>query len=167
MLMLNQPAPDFELPDLSGHLHRLSQYRGQIVVVNFWSAECPWSERADQYIIASMHQLRKQIVYLPVASNVNETLDTMWEAASQRALPRVLRDSGAGLAERWGAQITPHAFVLDAEGVLRYQGAVDDVTFRQKTPTRWYVEEAVDALLAGRRPELQETAPYGCTIVRP
>ena len=111
-------------------------------------------------------RLRKQIVYLPVASNVNETLETIWEAASQRALPIVLRDAEAGLADRWGAQTTPHAYVIDAQGLLRYQGAVDNATFRQRTPTRWYVEEAVDALLAGRLPELQAAAPYGCTIVR-
>jgi hypothetical protein len=56
--------------------------------------------------------------------------------------------------------------VIDQAGLLRYQGAVDDVTFRQRTPTRYYLREAVEALLAGRQPQPQETPPYGCTVVR-
>jgi hypothetical protein len=56
--------------------------------------------------------------------------------------------------------------VVDGAGILRYRGAVDDVTFRHRTASRWYVEEAVKALLAGRLPEVQETPPYGCALVR-
>ena len=48
VIQLGQPAPDFELPDLQGQPHRLSELRGRVVVLNFWSAECPWAERADQ-----------------------------------------------------------------------------------------------------------------------
>ena len=70
------------------------------------------------------------------------------------------------MADAWGAQTTPHVFVVDEAGVLRYQGAVDDVTFRQREPKRFYVKEAVDALLAGRLPEIASTPAYGCTIVR-
>ena len=47
-----------------------------------------------------------------------------------------------------------------------YRGAFDDVTFRQRAATRSYLKDAVEALLAGRNPDLAETAPYGCTIVR-
>ncbi|MBK7316728.1 redoxin domain-containing protein [Candidatus Villigracilis affinis] len=49
-MQINQSAPDFELPDLDGNLHRLSHYRGRIVIVNFWSCECPHSERTDKAI---------------------------------------------------------------------------------------------------------------------
>jgi len=55
---------------------------------------------------------------------------------------------------------------VDREGILRYRGAVDDITFRQRKATRFYLEEAVEALLDNRVPELQETPAYGCTIVR-
>jgi hypothetical protein len=50
--------------------------------------------------------------------------------------------------------------------VLRYQGPVDDVAYRQRTPTRFYVEEAVEGLLAGRLPEVQVRPPFGCATVR-
>jgi hypothetical protein len=56
--------------------------------------------------------------------------------------------------------------VLDQSGILCYQGAVDDITFRHPTATRWYVREAVGALLGGRLPPVTESPPYGCTIVR-
>ena len=50
-MQINQPAPDFQLPDLESTLHKLSDYCGQIVIVNFWSAECPHSERADRLLL--------------------------------------------------------------------------------------------------------------------
>jgi hypothetical protein len=56
--------------------------------------------------------------------------------------------------------------VIDATGILRYRGAFDDVTFRQRTPARFYLKEAVEVLLAGKLPDPAETQPYGCTIVR-
>ena len=56
-------------------------------------------------------------------------------------------------------------FVIDPQGILRYQGALNDITFRRKTPTRHYLKDAVNALLRGESPEPAETSPYGCTIV--
>ena len=165
-MQLNEPVPEIELPDLDGQLHRLSQYRGKVVVINFWSAECPWSERTDRTLLATLNQLPGQVALLPIASNENETDEQLGEAARQRGLSLVLRDPGGRTAALYDARTTPHAFVLDATGILRYQGAVDDVTFRQRTPSRWYVEEAVEALLEGRLPVLQDAPPYGCAIVR-
>jgi hypothetical protein len=56
-------------------------------------------------------------------------------------------------------------FVIDEEGLLRYQGAFDDVTFRQPEPTRNYLYSAVEAVLAGERPEPAEAPSYGCTVM--
>lgn len=163
---LNVPAPAIELPDLEGHLQRLSDYRGRIVVVNFWSAECPWSERADQDLMALLLSLGERAALLPVASNPNEPEELLRAVAKQRGLSLVLRDSDGKAADAYEAQTTPHAFVLDQSGILRYQGAVDDVTFRRRTVTRWYVREAVQALLDGQLPPVPEAPPYGCAIVR-
>jgi hypothetical protein len=55
---------------------------------------------------------------------------------------------------------------MDRDGILRYRGAVDDVTFRQRKATRFFLKEAVDALLEGHLPARTETPAYGCTIVR-
>jgi hypothetical protein len=76
-----------------------------------------------------------------------------------------LHDS-QGLVAEHGAQTTPHLFLIDPGGFLRYQGAFDDVTFRQRTPTQAYLYQAVEALLAGRLPDPAETPAYGCAIVR-
>jgi hypothetical protein len=165
-LQMNQPASDFSLPDQAGRIHRLSDYRGKIVVIDFWSAECPWSERADKNLIAISNRIPGQVVILPIASNVNESDEMINEAIRQRGIRFVLRDAACGLANLWQAQTTPHAFVVDQSGILRYCGAVDDVTFRKRTPARFYVEEALEALMNGRLPEVQETPSYGCTIVR-
>jgi peroxiredoxin len=165
-MQLNEPVPEIELPDLDGQLHRLSQYLGKVVVINFWSAECPWSERTDRALLATLNQLAEWVALLPIASNENEPDEQLREAARQRGLRLVLRDSGGRAADLYDARTTPHAFVLDRTGILRYQGAVDDVTFRHRTPSRWYVEEAVEALLEGRLPTVQDAPPYGCAIVR-
>jgi peroxiredoxin len=163
---LNRLAPDFELPDLEGHIHRLSGYRGKIVVVNFWSCECPHVERTDRAMLATLAQLREQATLLSIAPNGNESLEALKAAALTRRLPFVLRDAGHVVADLYEAQTTPHVFVIDREGVLRYRGAVDDVTFRRRQPTRFYLDEALEALLEGRPPARTEVPPYGCTIVR-
>lgn len=165
-MQLNQLAPDIELPDLQGNLHKLSSYRGRIVIVNFWSAECPHSERADRSTMACLVQWGEEVEMLSIASNRNESRQMMEEAVRARRIPILLVDAEHSVADLYEAVTTPHAFVVDREGILRYRGAVDDVTFRQRKATRFYLEEAVEALLEDRLPELQETPAYGCTIVR-
>lgn len=165
-MQLNQPTPDFELPDLQGKFQRLSDFRGVIVIINFWSAECPHSERTDRSMMEHLAQWGGDVVMLSIAANRNESIRMLEEAASTRRLPIVLIDAEHVVADLYGAQTTPHAFVIDREGILRYCGAVDDITFRQRKATRFFLEEAVEALLDGRMPDLAETSAYGCTIVR-
>ena len=165
-LELNQPAPEFTLPDLDGRIHMLSDYRGQIVIVNFWSAECPHSERFDADIMACLPQWGADVVLLSVASNANESDEMLTAGARRRKVPVLLRDADQTVADRYEAQTTPHAFLIDRKGILRYRGAVDDVAFRQRVATRFYLREAVEALLDDRLPEVTEVKPFGCTIVR-
>ena len=165
-LKMNQAVPDFSLPDQTGGVHRLRDYQGKIVIVNFFSAECPWSERADRSLAALSERFPGQMVVLTIASNANESEALINEAIHQRGLSLVLRDADGRLADLWQAQTTPHVFVIDPAGLLRYRGAVDDVTFRKRTPEHFHVEAAVEAILGGRRPKIQETPPCGCTIVR-
>jgi hypothetical protein len=87
-------------------------------------------------------------------------------AAKARNLPVILLDSNHDIADLYEAVTTPHVFVLDREGILRYRGAVDDFTFRHREATRSFLWEAVEALLNGRLPAIHETPAYGCTIVR-
>jgi len=163
---LNHPTPDFELPDLQGSLHKLSDYRGRIVIVNFWSAECPHSERTDRSTMACLAQWGEGVVMLSIAVNRSEPIQMQEEASKTRRLPMVLLDAEQVVADLYEAVATPHVFVIDQDGILRYRGAVDDVRFRQPNATRFYLEAAVEALLDGQNPELQEMPAYGCAIVR-
>ena len=165
-MQLNQPAPEFELPDLQGVPHRLSDERGRIVILNFWSAECPHSERTDRYLVSLLEQWNGEVSMLSIAANRNESAQMVAEAAKTRRIPRVLIDAEHILADLYEALTTPHAFLIDREGLLRYRGAVDNITFRQREATRFFLQEAIEALLHGRLPALSETPAYGCVIVR-
>lgn len=165
---INQLAPDFELPDLHGKLHHLSDYLGKIVILNFWSCECPHSERTDKAIMSMFVQWHEDVAMLSIASNRSENVAALKNVAEARRLPTVLIDANCQVADLFNAQTTPHVFVVDREGILRYRGSVDDVTFRrsQRTPTRFFLDLAVEALLEGQLPKLTESPAYGCTIVR-
>ena len=165
-LQLNFPVPDFELPDLHGRHHRLSEYRGRIVIVNFWSCECPHSERTDKAIMSMFVQWKDNVSMLTIASNRNESAEDVANVSEARRLPTVLLDANCEVADLFEAQTTPHVFVIDREGILRYRGSVDDVTFRQRVPTRFFLDLAVESLLEGHSPTLTESPAYGCAIVR-
>jgi thiol-disulfide isomerase/thioredoxin len=163
---LHQPAPDFELPDVQGRLHRPCDDRGKIVIINFWSAECPHSARTDGLILNLLEEWNGEVKLLSIAANRNESVQMVAEAAKARRISKVLIDAQQVVADKFEAMTTPHVFVLDRAGILRYRGAVDDVTFRHREASQFFLRDAVEALLQGRNPELSETPAYGCTIVR-
>jgi thiol-disulfide isomerase/thioredoxin len=76
-LQLNSPVPDFELPDLNGKTHHLSDHRGRIVIVNFWSCECPHSERTDKAILSMFVQWQDDVSMLTIASNRSESAEAL------------------------------------------------------------------------------------------
>ena len=159
-LTIGQLAPLFTLPDLDNSPISLEQFRGGPVVINFWSAECPWVERADLEIASWQDRL----TVLPIAVNVEEPYEMLAEAAAERGLRYILRDTDRQVAGLYGAEVTPHFFLVDGDGILRYQGAFDDMTFRQKEPARFYLIEAIQALMIGDPIPIAETQPYGCAI---
>lgn len=166
LIECGEPAPEVALPDLQGKLVRLSNLRGQVVVLYFWSADCPHVERCDLDLQPLAAQWGEQVLVLRIAPNANEPEELLRTVAAQRGLGPVLVDAGHVAADRYGAVTTPHLFVVDAEGALRYQGAYDDVNFRRRQPSRRYLLDTVEALLFGRQPEPDQTLAFGCTIVR-
>lgn len=164
---LNQPAPDFTLATLDGDTHQLSDYRGQIVVVDFWSAECPISREYDAYFNDFVERFEDEdVVLLAIDSNAYDDA-TIADAHDERDLDfPVLRDAGNEIADEYGATTTPHAFVVDREGILRFRGHVDDRSWEQKTTTTDYLTAVVEALLAGEEPPVTEQPAYGCAINR-
>lgn len=161
----NQPAPKFSLRDLEGEAHQVEDYFGKVVILNFWSAECPWAKRADELIKPMLDEWGDDVVFLAIASNANEDGELLKKEAEKRGLPILLHDKDQVVARLYGAITTPHIFVIGKDGVLRYQGAFDDVKFRQPEPTLNYLSQAVNALLAGDMPDPAEISSYGCTVV--
>lgn len=166
LIKVGEQAPDFTLNDLDGRPHSLQDYRGRIVVVNFWSAECPWSARIDDKMRELLAEWHEEVSPLYIAPNANEPLDMLRREADERGLDIVLHDTGQRVAASYGAQTTPHVFLIDNNGILRYQGAFDDTSFRQRTSTCDYLQEALLAVIEGGEPDISLTNPYGCAIVR-
>ncbi len=167
-LGLNEALADFELATLDGVVHRPRDEAGTILVLDFWSAECPVSQQYDPYFNGFAQSYGpKGVTFLAIDSNVYQDEEDIARAIEDRGIAfPILRDRGNVIADYLNAQTTPHLFVFDAARRLRYRGAVDDVTFKNKVVTVNYLEEAVDALLLGREVPQGETQPYGCTIVR-
>jgi peroxiredoxin len=163
---LHQPAPDFEIPDVEGNFHHSCDYRGKIVIINFWSAECPHSARTDGVILDLLERWNGEVELLSIDANRNESVQMVEEAAKARRITNVLIDAQHVVADQYEAMTTPHVFVLDRDGILRYRGAVDDVTFRRREPSQFFLRDVIEALLKNKVPELSETPAYGCTIVR-
>ena len=167
-VILGEQVEDFELLDMRGMSHGLSQYRGKLVVIVFWSAECPVSAAYDAYFNGLLeHHADRQVVILGIDSNVHYGQEEIAKAPAERGVRfPVLRDGDSTIADRFGALTTPHVYIIDSEGRLAYEGAVDDKTLRQPEATVNYVDKALAALLDGDTPPVQQTQPYGCTIVR-
>lgn len=129
---LNQPAPNFELSTLDGETHQLSDYRGQVVVVDFWSAECPVSNEYDAYFNRFVERFDgEDVMLLAIDSNAYDDA-TIADALAERDLHfPVLRDAGNKIADVYDATTTPHVFVVDQEGMLRFRGHVDDRSWEQ------------------------------------
>ncbi len=166
LVEIGQPVHSFTLNDLDGATHTLEEAQGRILVLVFWSAECPWSKRADEMIDQWKTHWGEDVWVWLIGSNHNEPIDLIRAEASARSIEIVLLDPDHQLADRLGALTTPHCFVIDQEGTLRYRGAIDDTTFRQRDPSKYYLKDAVDALRQGYQPDPADTPGYGCAIVR-
>ncbi len=165
--LLNHFAPDFFLPAVNGGRFSLAEWRGQIIVVTFWSAECAWSRRADVALV--YRQLAwepKGVRIVGIASNANEQEAQIRAEAQARHLKYpVLYDADQNIAKVYQAKTTPHFFVIDRQGYVRYCGALDDVTRKGQKPTTIYLDETIAALLINHPPTPLTTAPLGSPVV--
>jgi len=165
---VGQPAPAFSLRDEVGTPHTLAQYRGKIVVLEWTNPECPFVQRhyagkTMQRTLASFSG--KKVVWLAVDSTSHNTpaKSKSWKAEQGFSYP-VLQDASGEVGLAYGAKTTPHMFVIDDKGVLRYAGGIDDdPRGHSATPTN-YVEKAVNALAAGQPVSPSTTDSYGCSV---
>lgn len=165
---VGEMAPDFTLSDEAGNTHTLSQYRGQIVVLEWTSPECPYVQR--HYLDQNMQNTAATVtesgaVWLAIDSSHFNTPDasSQWKAEMGVPYP-ILQDTGGAVGHLYGARTTPHIYVIDAEGRLRYQGAVDDNPRGRSAAPTSYPIQVVTHLLSGEQPSTSRTDPYGCTV---
>jgi peroxiredoxin len=165
---VGKPAPDFSATDETGNRHALSQYRGKVVVLEWTNPDCPYVAR--HYSQDTMEMLARRwgsrgVAWLAVNStSTNRPDDTLRWKQEQGFEYATLQDASGELGKLFGARTTPHMFIIDGEGVLRYAGAIDDdPRGKQETP-RNYVDGGLTALLAGDGPEPTTTQPYGCSV---
>ncbi|MEM1418510.1 MAG: redoxin domain-containing protein [Myxococcota bacterium] len=169
LVAVGQPAPDFTLTDHAGAEHHLADYRGKIVVLEWTSPECPFVRRHYGNETDMVHTYRglqgDDVVWLAVDSSHFNTAEASAAWREQHGIPYpILQDRDGAVGRLYAARTTPHMYVIDAGGVLRYQGAIDsDPRGREDAPTN-YVSEAVGALQAGRPVPRAQTEPYGCTV---
>lgn len=167
-LWLNRLAPEFSLPALVGGRVSIGDLRGYVVVLNFWSADCAWSRRADVLLVyRQLTWEAKGVRIVGVACNVNETESQIrYEVENRHLRYPVALDYDARTADLYKAEVTPQFFVLDRQGLIRYIGALDDATDQARDARQFHLDRAVSALLANSTPDPAFTQPFGCSIVR-
>ncbi|MBO1075096.1 thioredoxin family protein [Roseomonas marmotae] len=174
---IDAPAPAFSLPDQDGRTHSLADYRGKTVVLEWTNHECPFVRK--HYSSGNMQRFQKEatergIVWLSIVSSPpgEQGHVTPEEAraltAEREASPAaVLLDPRSQVARAYGATTTPHLYVIDAEGLLRYMGGIDSIPSARVEDIARAKPLARDAMLAvaeGRRVEQPVTRNYGCAI---
>ncbi|UCD50792.1 MAG: thioredoxin family protein [Phycisphaerales bacterium] len=165
-------APQFELDSFDGRTVSLSQYKGRVVVLEWFNMDCPFSKyhyetKPTMVDLAKKYQ-DKEVVWLAINSTSSTGPEANRAFAKQYKLPFPILDDRSGRVGRaYGARTTPHLFVIDKRGNIVYNGAIDSSPMGKvvegATPIN-YVDQALAAVLAGREVATPATAPYGCSV---
>ena len=165
---VGDPAPDFTLTDLSGDRITLSKVDG-VRVLEWVNPDCPFVQR--HYKAGTMKNLAaeysaKGVTWLTVNStNYMDSAANRKFAQAHGLSQHILVDQDGTVGHLYGAQTTPHMFVIDAAGTIVYAGAIDDDPRGDKgAGARNYVAAALDEVLAGKAVTTSETKPYGCSV---
>jgi len=157
-------GPEFTAKGIDGKEYTLDNAKGaKATVIVFTCTKCPVAiAYEDRFIDFRKKFGEKEVAFFAINVNASEDLEAMKQRAEEKGFnfPFVYDESGDS-ARAYGARVTPHVFVLNGEGAVAYQGAFDD---KQNGPKTNHVENAVKALLAGEKPEVQSTKPFGCGI---
>jgi len=174
---IGQPAPDFKLKDLSGKEHSLSEYKGKYVVLEWVNFGCPFVRK--HYETQNMQKLQKDetakgVVWLSICSSGPGKQGNFPPAEAEAkakefgAAPTAyLIDEDGTVGHAYDARTTPDMFVINPQGVLIYEGAIDD----QPTPdhetvaiAKNYVQAALTDAMANKPVSPASTKSYGCSV---
>lgn len=174
---VGQRAPEFTGTDTNGGTHRLSDYQGKFVVLEWTNRGCPYTQK--QYKSGNMQRLQREwtskgVVWLTVISSapgkqgfVTAADENAYVRRVNAAPTRVLLDPTGVLGHLYDAKTTPHMFVINPQGILIYNGAIDDkpTTDLADVPgAKNYVSMALDEAMAGRPVSVRTSRPYGCSV---
>lgn len=172
---VGQKAPGFTLKNLDGKQVNLSDFSGKVVVLEWMNEGCPFVK--GHYELGDVQRLQKEyeakgVVWLTINSTrpdhpeaFNASMSKEQLAAWKSAATDNLMDEDRTVGHLYNAKTTPHMFIIDASGVLRYSGAMDDdARGRGKNATVNYVKSALDELIAGKAVTISSTTPYGCSV---
>jgi peroxiredoxin len=170
-------APDFSVVDVDGKTQKLSDFAGKTVVLEWTNHECPYVRK--HYNSATMQKLQKDmtkdgIVWLTVISSppgeqgyADATTARNLTKTRDAAPSNVLLDPKGKMGRAYGAQTTPHMYIIDAKSTLVYAGAIDDKPSASSSSlngAKSYVRQAISELKAGKPVSEASTKSYGCSI---
>lgn len=175
--IVGKPAPQFSATDSNGKSRALGDYKGKTVVLEWTNDGCPYVKK--HYGSGNMQKLQKEVtaaggVWLSIISSAPgkqgyaKGPDANQLTTSRGAQPTaVLLDPVGAIGRSYEAQTTPHMFVIDPAGILRYMGAIDDQPTTDASTVavaRNYVREAFTAVSSGGKVAETATDPYGCSV---
>ena len=167
-----------KLTDFEGKTVSFKDLRDKVVILHFWSDRCP-AERHANPIFMEMEKTyakSKDVVMIGIASNQNElgakpgegdkSADFYKDLRKKRDKVgykhTILADHGNVVSKAFGARTTPHCYVIDKKGVVQYVGALDnDPRGKKGKEATNYLVDATTAILAGKKPTVASTKPYG------
>ena len=174
---LGAPAPNFTLIDSNGNSVSLADFKGKTVVLEWTNHECPYVRK--HYGGNNMQGLQKKwtaqgVVWLtlvsshPGAQGFVHGLEANKLTEERGAAPTaVLLDPKGGVGRSYGAQVTPHMYVITGEGALVYMGGIDDkpsTRLEDLKTAKNFVDAALSEVVAGKAVTVKTSRPYGCTI---
>lgn len=174
---IGEPAPEFTVTDTEGKEHTLSDYKGKIVVLEWFNGECPFvvKQHKEGPLKDQGNKAIKdgEVVWIAIVTGRAGKQGTGTERNAEyrdewnMAYPIAL-DETTEVGRLYGATNTPHMFVIDQKGVLQYKGAIDNAPMGRikggGDEFINYVEDAIEAIKAGETVPVTETQAYGCTV---
>ncbi len=173
----NEPAPNFTLTDTNGQSHSLSDFRGKTVVLEWTNHDCPFVVK--HYKPKAMQALQAEatadgVIWLSIISSAEgkQGYVTPEQANAIRAehgiaSTAMLLDTSGEVGRLYAAKTTPHMYIINAEGILVYQGAIDSIASANANDIAKadnYVRLALASLKAGEPIANPTTQPYGCSV---
>jgi len=174
---VGQAAPAFTAVDSKGKEHKLADFKGKVVVLEWTNHDCPYVKK--HYNSSNMQNLQKQatdagVVWLSVISSAPgeqghvEGAKADELSASRKAVPTaVLLDPKGTIGKAYDARTTPHMYVIDAKGVLRYAGGIDSIASTKVEDVAKadpYFKTALESVVKGEEVKQTVTRPYGCNV---